>query len=324
MNATKFMQGIWLENQSMTLRDDLPLPIPKANEALIKVLLAGICGTDLQLVKGYYPFKGIPGHEFVGEVVQAPSNSRLLGKRVVGEINMGCGHCTQCKKGLSKHCRNRSVLGIKNRNGAFAEYLSLPVANLHVIPDQLPSEKAVFTEPVAAAARILEQVNIEPVHNVLVIGAGRLGLLIAQIINTTQCQLRVVTRHEKQRQILKLCGITAIDEQQLPNHEADVVIEASGSPSGLQAAVNAVKPTGTIVLKSTYSGTTEFNFSRLVVDEINLVGSRCGPFAPALSLLQGGKIDPTPLISERFSLPHALQAFATAAQSGSLKILIQP
>jgi len=200
------MQGIWLENNKLELRHDLPIPHPNNNEALIRVVLAGICGTDLQLLKGYYPFQGIPGHEFVGKVVDAPAAPQLIGQRVVGEINVGCGQCALCQAGYEKHCPQRVVLGIKNHNGAFAEYLTLPIANLHKVPEQIPNEKAIFTEPIAAAARILEQVNINPESKVLIIGAGRLGLLIAQVIKTSQCRLQVMVRHTKQRQILNQFG----------------------------------------------------------------------------------------------------------------------
>jgi 2-desacetyl-2-hydroxyethyl bacteriochlorophyllide A dehydrogenase len=324
MNTPPQMLGIWLENHTIQVRDDIPVPQPKANEALVKVMLAGICGTDLQLLKGYYPFTGIPGHEFVGEVAQAPGAPQLIGKRVVGEINIGCGHCELCAEGLHKHCPQRQVVGIKNRNGAFAQYLSIPVGNLHEIPAHLSNDKAVFTEPVAAAARILEQVDIRPDHYVVIIGAGRLGLLTAQVIQTTSCRLQVITRHERQRQILQQFNIVAIDEQQTPKHQADVVIEASGSPSGLQAAVTAVKPTGTVVLKSTYAGESAFSFSQIVVNEIRIVGSRCGRFEPALSLLQDNRVDPIPLITQRFALSDAVQAFEAAASPGGLKVLLQP
>lgn len=324
MNDSKTMQGVWLENYTLKLRDDLPIPHPNANEALIRVLLAGVCGTDLQLLNAYYPFQGIPGHEFVGEVVDAPKAPQLIGQRVVGEINIGCGHCALCQAGYEKHCHQRAVLGIKNRNGAFAEYLTLPITNLHKVPEQLTNEKAVFTEPVAAAARILEQISIKPKSNVLIIGAGRLGLLIAQVVKTTQCQLHVVARHDVQRQILQQFGIKVIGEQQLLAAEADIVIEASGSPSGLQAAIKAVKPTGTIVLKSTYAGDANCNLSDLVVNEIKVVGSRCGPFKSALSMLCENKIDPTPLISNQFRLSQALLAFEAAASQSGLKVLLQP
>jgi 2-desacetyl-2-hydroxyethyl bacteriochlorophyllide A dehydrogenase len=202
--------------------------------------------------------------------------------------------------------------------------MSLPVTNLHEVPALIPNDKAVFAEPIAAAARILEQVEIGPEHNVVIIGAGRLGLLIAQVINTTSCRLQVVARHVRQRQILQKFNIAAIDEQHTAKHQADVVIEASGSPDGLQTAVNAVKPTGAIVLKSTYAGESAFNFSRIVVNEIRIIGSRCGRFEPALSLLQNNRVDPTPLITQRFALSEAVQAFETAASPGGLKVLLQP
>ncbi len=317
------MQGVWLGNRSLQWREDLPVPAPKKDEALIKVLLAGICGTDLQLLKGYYPFTGIPGHEFVGEVVSAAGAPHLAGKRVVGEINIGCGHCSLCDDGLSRHCSSRQVLGIKNRHGAFAQFVTLPIANLHTVPDSLANDKAVFTEPIAAAAHILEQITVAPDDTVTVIGSGRLGLLIAQVLKTTACRLQVVARHEIQRRILQRFNIPAVPESNLSPHLADVVVEASGSPGGLQAALQVIKPTGTLVLKSTYAGETPVNLSSLVVNEIRLLGSRCGQFAPALSLLQSNAVDPTPLITQRFALHDAEQAFAAAAQPGAIKVLLQ-
>lgn len=316
------MRGLWLENQTLSLRDDLPIPTIKPNEALVRVLLAGICGTDLQLLKGYYPYCGIPGHEFVGEVVNAPNAPHLLGKRVVGEINISCGQCVLCKAGLRSHCVNREVLGIKTRNGAFAQYLALPTENLHLIPNDLSNETAVFTEPVAAAAQILHQVHISPESRVLLIGAGRLGLLIAQVINSTHCHLQVVVRHDKQHHILQRLNIEPINEQQLPVHQADIVIEATGAASGLHAAMHAVRPRGTVVLKSTYAGKTSFDFSNVVVNEITIIGSRCGPFDSAISKLTEGTVDPTHLIERRFSLSESLSAFDYAAKSGTLKTLL--
>jgi len=318
------MQGIWLENQTIRFRSDLPVPVPSDGEALIKVLLAGICGTDVQLLKGYYPFTGIPGHEFVGQVVEAPAAPQLIGKRVVGEINVGCGLCGLCRQGLDRHCEKRSVLGIKHRHGAFCEYLTLPVTNLHVVPKNVCNDKAVFTEPTAAAARILEQLALTPTTSVLVIGAGRLGLLIAQVINATGCRVRVVAKHEQQRRLLNDFAIPFITEEQAAISEADVVIEASGRAAGLHAAMQAVKPTGVIVLKSTYAGDTQFDFSRLVVNEITVIGSRCGPFEPALKLLQLSRVDPVPLIRARFPFSRATEAFATAMQPGGLKVLLYP
>jgi 2-desacetyl-2-hydroxyethyl bacteriochlorophyllide A dehydrogenase len=324
MTVIKHMRGIWLEDRSLRVRDDLPVPVPTANEALIRVLQAGICGTDLQLLKGYYPFTGIPGHEFVGEVVQASAAPALNGKRVVGEINIGCGQCHLCLAGLERHCNTRSVLGIKQHQGAFSQYLTLPVKNLHIVPDTVSNDQAVFVEPIAAAARILEQVNITADTCVLIIGAGRLGLLIAQVLKTTSCRLAVVVRHEKQRQLLNTFSIPAIAEHEVTTGNTDVVVEASGSAAGLHAAVRAVKPTGTIVLKSTYSGDTSFQFSSVVVNEITLIGSRCGPFPPALTLLQKNQVDPLPLIRARFTFGQYADAFASATQPGALKVLLQP
>lgn len=324
MKPKNHMPGIWLENQSLHYTNDLCMPTPGDGEALIKVSLAGICGTDLQLLKGYYPFTGIPGHEFVGTAEAAPSAPQLIGKRVVGEINIGCGECGLCRQGLEKHCATRRVLGIKNHHGAFCQYLTLPTKNLHLVPDTVSDEQAVFTEPLAAAARILEQLDIQSSHSVLIIGAGRLGLLIAQVLNTAHCRLQVVARHEKQRQLLGSFTIPAIAEAEVAVGQADVVVEASGSAAGLYKAMHAVKPTGTIVLKSTYAGDTQFDFSQLVVNEVRIVGSRCGPFEPALTLLQQNRVDPAPLISARFPLSRASEAFAAAAQPGALKVLLQP
>ena len=323
MSSHPHMQGVWLENRSLQLREDLAVPVPKKNEALVKVRLAGICGTDLQLLNGYYAFIGIPGHEFVGEVISAVGAPHLAGKRVVGEINIGCGHCPMCDAGLSRHCGSRQVLGIKHRHGAFAQFLTLPIANLHTVPDSLADDKAVFTEPIAAAARILEQITVAPDDTVTVIGAGRLGLLIAQVLKTTPCRLQVVARHENQRRMLQRFNICSVSESNPPPHLADVVVEASGSPGGLHAALRAIKPTGTIVLKSTYAGEPPVNLSSLVVDEIRVQGSRCGRFAPALSLLQSNAVDPTPLIPQRFALHDAAKAYAAAAQPGAMKVLLQ-
>ena len=324
MTVKKNMLGVWLENQAVQFRDNLPTPIPSNDEALVRVLLAGICGTDIELLKGYYSFTGIPGHEFVGEVIEAPSAPQLIGKRVVGEINIGCGHCQLCKSGLNKHCINRSVLGIKHHQGVFSEYLSLPIKNLHIVPDNVSLDKAVFTEPIAAAARILEQIDIKPNTTVLIIGAGRLGLLIAQVVNSVQCSLQVVARHDKQRLLLDQFAVPSIKEHEVPTHKFDIVIEATGSAAGLHTAIQAVKPTGSVVLKSTYAGETNFDFSRLVVNEITIIGSRCGSFEPALALLQQNLVDPTLLISARYTLKQVNEAFAAAMQPGALKVLFQP
>ncbi len=313
------MQSLWLENQSLSMRD-LSLP-SRPGEALIRVRLSGICGTDLELVRGYYPFTGIPGHEFVGEVVESPDQS-WIGKRVVGEINAVCGECEQCHNGRPTHCENRTVLGINNRDGVHAEYTCLPLANLHVVPDPVSDEAAVFTEPLAAALEIQQQVQIRPTDRVLLIGAGRLGQLVAQTLALTGCDLRVVARHPHQKALLEARQIRLISEDEVQPRRWDVVVETTGSPSGFGLARQALRPRGTLVLKSTYRGESTVNWSPFVVDEITIVGSRCGPFAPALRLLERGEVDPTVLIAERFPLGQALEAYENAKKPGMLKVLI--
>ncbi len=316
------MQALWLENNQLNYRDDKPIPKPLDSEALVRVRLAGICATDLELVKGYYPYTGILGHEFVGEIVQAVDAPMRVGERVVGEINIPCGNCEACLKNAPTHCERRTVLGILNRNGAFAEYLCLPLKNLLPVPASIPDEAAVFTEPLAAALEIQEQVAIHPSTRVLIIGAGRLGQLIAQTLVLTGCHLQVVVRHDKQRRLLAACQIAWIKEQAVPQHRFDVVIEATGSDEGFSLATQAVFPRGTIVLKSTYQGNSSVNFSHLVVNEITLIGSRCGPFAPALRLLENHLVDPTLLIDHRFPLKKGLHAFEYAGQQGKFKVLL--
>ena len=318
------MQALWLEGKQLSLKDDIPVPKPLVGEALIKVRLAGICATDLELVKGYYPFCGVLGHEFVGEVVQAPERSELIGKRVVGEINIACGQCQECIQGIPNHCENRSVLGIVKWNGAFAEYLVLPVKNLYTVPEMIPDEVAVFTEPLAAALEIQEQVKINPTDRVLIIGAGRLGQLIAQTLRLTGCDLMVVTQHEKQRVFLEKMHIPTISTEQVPVKRMDIVVDASGNNKGFSLACRAVRPRGKLVLKSTYMGETQVDLSRLVVDEVTLVGSRCGPFGPALRLFEKGLVDPLPLIDASYPLVNGLAAFDHAARPGVLKVLLQP
>jgi 2-desacetyl-2-hydroxyethyl bacteriochlorophyllide A dehydrogenase len=313
------MRSLWLENQTLSLRD-IPRP-DKPGEALIRVRLAGICGTDLELVRGYYPFTGVPGHEFVGEVVDAPEKS-WIGKRVVGEINASCGECEQCLNSRPTHCENRTVLGIANRDGVHAEYTSLPLRNLHLVPDSVSDEAAVFTEPLAAALEIQQQVHIQPTDRVLLIGAGRLGQLIAQTLALTGCDLRVVARHPHQQTLLTGLGIKLITEDKVQPRRWDVVVEATGSPSGFELARQALRPRGTLVLKSTYRGEMAVAWSPFVVDEITIVGSRCGPFVPALRLLERGEVDPTVLIAERLPLERALEAYENAQKPGMLKVLL--
>ena len=316
------MIALWLEDRRLRLRDDAQLPDPHAGEARVRVTLAGICNTDLELIRGYYPYAGIPGHEFVGVVGQGPRE--IVGRRVVGEINAACGECPACLAGRRTHCPRRTVLGIAGRHGAFAEYLDLPAGNLHVVPDAVPNEVAVFTEPLAAALEIQEQVSIRPEDRVLVAGEGKLGQLVARSLALTGCRLLVAGHHRRKLDLLAAIGTAVADPADLGPAEFDVAVECTGSPEGFALARRALRPRGTLVMKSTYAGALTLDASALVVDEITLVGSRCGPFAPALRLLSEGKIDPRPLIEARYPLRDALAAFEHAGRRGALKILLEP
>lgn len=315
------MRGLWLQDRRLRLRDDIPKPAPPPGEALIRVAVAGICNTDIELTRGYYPFTGVPGHEFVGTVEEGPQNFR--GRRVVGEINAVCHRCEACRAERSAHCENRTVLGIAGRHGAFAEYLTLPVENLHEVPDGLTSEEAVFTEPLAAALEIQEQVSIRSSDRVLVVGDGKLGQLVARTIALTGCRLTVVGRHRHKLEVLERSGIKAIHADAVEPRANDIAVECSGQPGGFALAHKALRPRGTLVMKSTYAGNLTVNASSLVVDEITLIGSRCGPFAPALRLLADRTIDPRPLVHARYSLENAMSAFEHAQKPGVLKVLVR-
>jgi threonine dehydrogenase-like Zn-dependent dehydrogenase len=315
------VKALWLEDRKLSVRD-VPTPSPAEGEALLRIRLSGICGTDLEMVRGYYPFTGVLGHEFVAEVLESPDPS-LASARVVGEINAACGTCEACVAGRSTHCEDRSVLGIVARDGVHAEYATLPLANLHRVPDSVSDEAAVFTEPLAAALEIVEQVHVLPTDRVLLIGAGRLGQLVAQVLALTGARLRVVARHDLQKSLLADRGIATIEADQVEPRRWDVVVEATGSPSGLDLARSAVRPRGTLVLKSTYRGEVTLDLAPFVVDEITVVGSRCGPFAPALRLLERGDVDPTSLIASRHPLADAVEAMEHAAQPGVMKVLLE-
>jgi len=318
------MDAVWLEDQILSLRQDVPIPVPGTGEALIQVRLAGICSTDLELVRGYYPFAGIPGHEFVGSVVSSPGDPSWMDKRVVGEINIACGECETCRSGLRRHCERRKALGIHDWNGAFADYLVLPLDNLHLVPEGLPDEMAVFTEPLSAAGEILEQVDIRTTDRVLVIGAGRLGQLVAMVLRQTGCQLEVLTRYPKQQELLARLDIQTLVEDSLASRKYDLIIEATGSPDGFELASKLIKPRGVIILKSTYKGDAKVNFSSTVVNEVSLIGSRCGPFAPALKLISEGRINPRTLIDATYPLAQGIAAFEHASRPGVLKVLLKP
>ena len=316
------MRGLWLEGGTLRLRADLALPEPPTSEARIAVLRAGVCGTDLEMVKGYYPFRGVPGHEFVGRVDSAPGHEPWVGRRVVGEINAVCRRCETCRAGRSRHCEARTVLGILGRDGAFAECLALPVDNLHAVPEGVADETVVFAEPVAAALEIQEQVRIGPGDRVVVVGDGRLGNLVAQTLALAGCDLLVVGRHPAKLDLLASRGIRTGRAEDAPPRRADVAVECTGAPEGFEVARRSLRPRGTLVLKSTYAGTPALNLSPIVVDEVTVVGSRCGPVDAALELLASGRIDTAPLVHARYPLEEAVQAFAHAARPGVLKVLV--
>jgi threonine dehydrogenase-like Zn-dependent dehydrogenase len=290
--------------------------------ALIRLIAGGICNTDLELQRGYYGFSGTPGHEFAGEVIEADTPS-LRGKRVVGEINLACGNCSWCRRAMGRHCPRRTVLGIVGHPGAFSEFLTLPERNLHVLPDSMPAEIAVFAEPVAAACEILDQVKIPCGSPVAVLGDGKLGLLVAQVLQANGYRVHQFGRHREKLRIAEKAGVTvAMAGANLPEAEYEWVVDATGSPAGLGAATRMVRPRGTVILKSTVHGEAAIDTAPLIVNEITLVGSRCGRFEPALELLRRGVIDVTSMITEIMPLEHAPKAFEKAAQPGALKILL--
>ena len=317
------MQALRVNKNRLSLREvEKPKP---GNEALVRVLLSGICNTDLEIARGYAGFNGTIGHEFVGIVEQSPDH-KLVGKRVVGEINAGCGKCDLCRAGDSRHCGSRTVLGIAGRDGAHAEYLRLPLSNLIPIPVKIPDEHAVFTEPLAAACGVLEGVAIVDSDRVAVIGDGKLGLLCAQVAALTGASVTLVGKHPGKLRIAERRGIEiATSKQAAKKRRAfDVVIEASGSASGFELALDLLQPRGRLVLKSTFHGATEFEASRVVVDEISIIGSRCGRFAPAIDLLKKGAVDVDSLISEEYRLTQGVHAMSRAGAKGVLKVLLRP
>lgn len=303
-------------------RTDYPAPVPHEGEALIKVSLAGICATDLEITKGYMGFKGVLGHEFVG-VIEETADDRFQGKRVVGEINIPCGKCECCKAKMPTHCPVRSVLGIHNKDGAFADYVTLPLKNLHPLPDDTSDEAAVFTEPLAAAFEIFEQVPIDEETKVAVLGDGRLGLLVSEVMNFAGCNSITIGRHAEKLDILKKMNIPARLGKDGFGRVFDVVVDCTGSASGFDDALALVKPRGTVVLKTTVAGRGSVDLNRVVVDEITVVGSRCGPFRPALKALDERKVRVKPLISKVFPIEEGLKAMEYAGEKGVLKVLIK-
>lgn len=278
--------------------------------------------TDLEIVKGYMGFRGVLGHEFVGDVVSSPDKS-LVGQRVVGEINVVCGRCDLCMSGLSSHCRNRSVLGILNHGGAFADLLRLPVENLHVVPGEVDDDQAVFVEPLAAAFQVTKQIKLDGRKWVTVLGDGRLGLLVAQVLRNAGCPVRVIGKHPEK---LALCEKWSIRSRPLaeivPRHDQDVVVDCTGNAAGLEMAMQMVRPRGTIVLKSTVAAGKPLNLAPVVVDEISIIGSRCGPFREAIRALTEKQVDVTSLIYRRMKLEQGVEAMELASRAGVLKVLL--
>jgi threonine dehydrogenase-like Zn-dependent dehydrogenase len=313
------MKAVWLEDGQVSLRRDVPVPEPKPGELLVRVTHAGICSTDHGLIRGMYPFSGIPGHEFVGRVDEGPSS--LVGHNVVGVISASCRACPTCLSGRTSHCPTRTVLGIEGRDGVFAQYATLPAANLVAVPESVPPEVAVFTEPLAAALEILEQVHIRPTDRVLLVGPGKLGQLVARVLWQNPCDLTVAGRSARSLDRLPP-WVKRILSESVPRAAFDVVVECTGNVGGFGIARRAVRPAGTLVLKSTHGSETSLDMTMAVVDEITLVGSRCGPFEPAVRMLAEGRIDPTPLVDHVFPLDDAVKALDVSRGAGVLKVLM--
>ena len=331
------MRALVFRNDVLTFEKNYPLPDLQSGEALIRVLLAGICNTDLEIVRGYMAFQGVLGHEFVGiveAVHEGPGASPptyLIGKRVVGEINAAChrSDCAYCRQNMFTHCPNRTTLGIVNRDGAFAEYLTLPVANLHLVPDNVSDEEAVFVEPLAANFEIVEQVHIKPTDSVVILGDGKMGQLAAQVLTLSGCEVMMVGKHREKLALAEKRGVHTFVLNDTTNftlenkRRVDLVVECSGSAQGLELALRLVRPRGTLILKSTVSEKSLLHLAPIVIDEIRMQGSRCGPFAPAIRALSQHTVDVHPLISAHYNLDDGLAAFEYAARPGVLKVLVR-
>ena len=306
-------------NDHVEVLHDRPSPTPADGEVLVRVVRAGVCETDLQLIKGYMGFRGVLGHEFVGIAESGP----MAGRRVVGEINCACWKCETCRKGLNTHCPNRTVLGILNHDGAFADLIAVPQRNLHLVPDSLSDDIAVFTEPVAAAFQIPAQLTVRPDDRVIVLGDGRLGNLCAQVLARLSNRVLVVGKHEEKLALLRALGIDCARlSDDIDERSADVVVDCTGSESGLPTALKLVRPRGTIVLKTTVAGVQTMAWAPFVIDEVTLVGSRCGPFDRALTALEKGEVEVQPLITDRFPLSRGIDALARAQTKPVLKVLL--
>ncbi|GCE14093.1 MDR/zinc-dependent alcohol dehydrogenase-like family protein [Tengunoibacter tsumagoiensis] len=331
------MRALNFTGEQLVFRSDYPVPRPRAGEALIRVLMAGICNTDLEILRGYQDFRGVPGHEFVGVVEEIPdaetrrTHSHLLGQRIVGDINAACyqSHCDYCQRGMHTHCPRRTTLGIVDRDGAFADYLCLPVENLFLVPEGVSDEEAVFVEPLAANFEMLEQLHLKPTASVLVLGDGKQGQLAARVLALNGCEVCIVGKHpEKLALAAEVGAVPYLLEQsetfQLPEgRRVDAVVECTGNAQGLELALKLVRPRGTLLLKSTVADKSTINLAPIIIDEILVQGSRCGPFAPTLRVLGQKRIDVQPLISACYALEDGLEAFEYAAQKGVLKVLLK-
>ena len=331
------MRALLYRQSGLALDNHYPQPEPVEGEALVRILLAGICNTDLEIVRGYMAFEGVLGHEFVGivEAVHEGSGATpltsLIGKRVVGEINAAChrADCFYCQRDMPTHCPNRSTLGIVRRDGAFAEYLTLPTCNLHLVPDSVSDEEAVFVEPLAANFEIFEQVHVRPTDSVIVLGDGKMGQLAAQVLALASCDVLMIGKHPEKLALAEQRGIATclLDDAgqlvQRAGRRVDLVVECSGAAQGLALALQLVRPRGTVILKSTVADKSMLHLTPIVIDEIRVQGSRCGPFTPALRALSQHTIDVRPLVSASYALDDALAAFTYATQPGVLKVLVK-
>ncbi len=302
---------------------DHPKPTPRPGEVLIEVVRAGVCSTDLEIVRGYMGFSGVPGHEFVGTVIEGPPD--LKGQRVVSEINCACGKCDLCRRGMPTHCRRRSVIGILNHDGAFATHVVAPAINCHIVPDEIDDDAAVFVEPVAAAVQVVRHCAVEPRMRVAVLGSGRLGLLCAQVLARYHANVLVVGRNPHSLALAEGFGLDARGAKEVqPTADNDIVVECTGNPDGLRLALQMVRPRGVLVLKSTYAEPQAVDLAPIVINEVRVLGNRCGPFPDAIELLQKGRIQVQPLISDRFPLADGVAAFKRAAERDAMKVLIDP
>jgi alcohol dehydrogenase len=315
------MLAVHLESGRVEVRRQ-PLPRVPKGFARIRLLAGGICSTDLELQRGYYGFRGTPGHEFIGEVAAAEDHD-WIGNRVAGQINLACGACEWCKRDLGRHCPNRTVLGIVKHPGAFREFLTLPVRNLHAVPASISDEQAVFIEPVAAACEILDQVRVLAGAPIAVLGDGKLGLLITQVLRARGAKVHLYGRHREKLSLVESDGITTeLIGKTLPQRTWPMVVDATGSDEGLRASIAMCEPRGTVIMKSTVHGLVKIDTAPAIVNEITLIGSRCGRFEPAIRLLASGRVNVDRLISDRFPLDRAPQAFKAAATKGVLKVLL--